>query len=1069
MASQTSIALLFLAASFVAAQAPEPTRMLTEPALSATHLAFVHDSDLWIADRDDPSPRRLTTHKGVEGRPRFSPDGRLVAFHAEYDGNLDVYVVAVDGGEPRRLTWHPGADLVQGFTVDGASVLFTSQRAVHTRRFRQLWTVPIAGGPPVRLPIPNADKASFAPDGRRIAYTPLGEAFRQWKNYRGGRVSRIWIYDLEGQEVIQVPQPDGRCNDTEPMWVGERLHFLTDRFGEFEIASWAPGDDAVRRHTTDEAFPVLEASTDGRQVIFERRGWLHLLDPATDTVRRLALQVRSDRIETRPRHVSGSNWIRNADLSPSGRRAIFEFRGEIVTVPRKTGDPRNLTRTPGVHERSPVWSPDGEHIAWFSDAGGEYRLHVAGESGRAEPRSYELGGAGFYDRPAWSPDGKRIAFTDNAFTLRWIDLESGEVRLVSEEPIYGPRKIIDFSWSPDSRWIAHTRSTRSLTNQIFLHEIASGASRPLTDGLADARHPVFDASGRYLWFVGSTDAGPVRAWFAMSNADMQLTQSLYLAVLDRGVASPLAARSDEEGEDDVRIAALEDDASVSIAFEGLDQRILSVPTGRARFAELRADGPGRLLYLRTGDDGSTSLRRFDLKDRKAVTIASNVSRIHVSAGGDHALVRAGQRWSIIKPKEGASLASGRLDTDAISVRIDPRAEWRQIFEETWRINRDYFYDPGMHGADWDAMREKYSTFLPHLATRSDLNRVLQWMCSELAVGHHRVNGGDRLHRPDRVGGGLLGADIGVDSGRYRVERVYHGENFNPGLRSPLTEPGVDVVAGSYLLAVDGRPIAPPENLHARFENTAGKQVRITVASSPDGADARTVTVVPIGNEANLRNRAWIEGNLRRVHEATDGRVAYVYVPNTAGAGHASFKRYFFPQADREAVIVDERYNSGGQIADYVIDILRREETSWWATRYGADFKAPLISIQGPKVMLIDETAGSGGDLLPWMFSKFGLGKLIGRPTWGGLVGILGFPTLMDGGRVTAPNVAIWTEDGFIVENVGVPPDIEVEQWPAAVEAGRDPQLERAIQEIMKELPPEPQPAPRRPPFPRRAR
>ncbi|HEM46227.1 MAG TPA: peptidase S41, partial [Alphaproteobacteria bacterium] len=570
---------------------------------------------------------------------------------------------------------------------------------------------------------------------------------------------------------------------------------------------------------------------------------------------------------------------------------------------------------------------------------------------------------------------------------------------------------------------------------------------------------------------------------------MERSNALYLVVLQSGTVSPLAKESDEEtpgdgaseSEPEDEEAALGDEpeeppARVALDLEGLEQRIVALPLDPAVYAGLAPGKRGQLYYLKAPGSASlfgttqADLYRFDLDEREETMLLEGVDRFALTPDGAKLLAKKGDAWLIADASKPVDASEGHLDLDAVRVRVDPRAEWRQIFDEAWRINRDYFYDPGMHGADWPAMRTKYEQLLPHLATRRDLNRVLQWMSSELAVGHHRVAGGDLGEEPDEVPGGLLGADYEVADGRYRFKRVYGGLNWNPGLRSPLTEPGVEVRAGELLLAVDGVDLRPPENLYARFENTAGRIVRLTVGPRADGEGSRTVDVVPVEDEADLRNRAWVEGNIAKVAEATGGRVAYVHVPNTAGLGHTYFKRYFYPQAQKEAIIVDERYNGGGLVADYYIDILRRPFVSFWAMRYGADLKTPLASIQGPKVMLIDETAGSGGDLLPWMFRKLELGTLVGRPTWGGLVGILGFPVLMDGGYITAPNLAIWTpEEGWVVENVGVAPDIEVEQHPAAVEAGHDPQLERAIEVILEELPAEPPPSPSRPPYPVRAR
>ena len=1068
-------------ASGASAADGEGTLMLSQPAVSADRIAFAYAGDLWIAGIDGGSPRRLTSHIGVELNPRFSPDGEWIAFSGEYDGNTDVFLVPAAGGVPQRLTWHPAADLVQSFTPDGSAVLFASGRNAYTGRHQQLFTVPTGGGHPNQLPIPHAFKATYAPDGSKIAYTPLYEAFTQWKNYRGGTATRIWVYDVGDHSVVQIPQPEGRSNDTDPMWIGDRVYFRSDRDGEFNIHSWDAATERVARITSHEDFPVLAASAGAGRIAYEQAGRLHLLDPGSGTATPVPVRVATDLVEVRSRYASGEDLARGASLSPSGARAAFEFRGEIVTLPREEGDDRNLTQSTGAHERSPAWSPDGERIAWFSDASGEYRLYVAPQSGEAAPRDYALDGAGFYSDPVWSPDGTKISYTDNSRAVHWIDLESGRTHRVDADVMYGPLPPPSHAWSPDSRWLVYTRNNETNIRTAYAHLLETGETRAITDGLSDISEAVFDAGGEYLYLTSSTDAGPVVQWFAQSNNDFEMTNAIYLAVLEKGTPSPLARESDEEagGGGDEAEAGEDDpaDVVVNIDFDGLDQRILALPLPEAGYANLQPGEPGQLFYIRSstasgfGSPGSgPGLRRFSLSDREEQSVVEGTRFYDLSADRKSVLYATAGGW-FIGNAGGTDIGSGadRLAVGEVEIRIDPRAEWRQIYDEAWRINRDYFYDPNMHGADWPALKEEYAVFLPHLATRADLNRLLMWLHSEIAVGHHRAGGGDFLHDAENVPGGLLGADFVVDQGRYRFGKVYGGLNWNPGLRSPLTEPGIEVEAGEYLLAVEGAELRAPENVYGRFENRAGKIVSITVGPSPDGAGARTVDVVPVANEGALRNRDWVEGNLARVHEATDGRVAYVYVPNTAGAGHEYFKRYFFPQTNREAVIVDERHNGGGQIADYYINILRRPYVSHWTMRYGADLITPQGAIPGPKVMLIDETAGSGGDMLPWMFRKLGLGTLIGRRTWGGLVGTLGFPILMDGGSITAPNLAIWTEDGFIVENVGVPPDIEVEQWPAEVIAGRDPQLERAIEVVLEQLDASPAEQPVRPNFPIRVR
>ena len=1065
------------------------TRMLFQPAISAGHIAFIYGEDLWIANEDGSQPRRLTVDEGIESNPVFSPDGKLIAFNAQYDGNTDVYIIPVEGGVPKRLTSHPSNDFVRGFTTDGKSVLFISQRHLFTNRYFQLFTVPVTGGPATQLELPNAYWASYSPDGKSMAYNPTPDQFKQWKRYRGGGISRIWQYSFTDKSIIKIPQPNSGSNDVQPQWNGSTIYFRSDRNGEFNLFSYNINSRQISQLTSFTDFPVLNATFGNGKIIFEQAGYLHIYDPASSTEKKLTVGIAADLLELRPRYVKGGKYIRSADISPSGARAVFDVRGEIVTVPAEKGDYRNITGTTGIHEKTPSWSPDGKSIAYFSDGGGEYRLYIQPQDGKGNNKIITVKGSGFYTTPKWSPDSKKIVYADNGRALYILDLATEKIQKIDADEIYTPgdSRNIFSDWSADAKWIAYTKVTSTQFKRVFLYSVDQQKSYPITDGLSDASEPAISRDGKYLYFLASTDAGPVINWFDQSSIDYRLHQSIYVVTLQNSTISPLAKENDEEQvkeneekkEDkkpadkskkkETKETPAADSGSLKIDWEGLQNRVVSLPVKPGNYGNLSA-GEGDIIYFVSYDEnGSGTLHKFGLKKRKddevlpadAYTLTPDRKKILFIKEGSYSIANAGE-----KPEPG----KGMLDLDAVTIKVDPVAEWANILDEAWRVNRDYFYDPNMHGADWAAIKKKYEAFLPDLSCRDDLNLVIQWMLSELTVGHSFIlDLGDKLYNPQRVKGGLLGADYTLANGRYKIAKIYGGLNWNPGLRSPLTEPGVNITTGEYLLAVNGKEVKGSDELYAFFENTADKIVELTVGPNPDFTNSRVIKVVPVDNEFELRNRDWVEGNLRKVTEATNGQVAYVYVPNTANEGHDYFKRYFYPQANRKAIIVDERFNGGGDLADYYINLLLNPYQANWHMRYGNEIKSPSASIQGPKVLLINESAGSGGDMFPWMFRKFKVGSLIGTRTWGGLVGILGYPELLDGGNVTAPNVGIWTKDGFIVENVGISPDIEVEQLPADVIAGKDPQLEKAIQVVLEQLKQSPQVDPVRPALPERVK
>jgi tricorn protease len=1079
--------LAFLLLAGTAHAGADPPLLLQRPAVSAGQVAFAYAGDLWVVDRAGGDARRLTAGVGLESYPVFSPDGQLVAFAGEYEGNLDVYVVPAAGGVPRRLTHHPDPDVPVGWAPDGKAVIFRSPRSSHARSLR-LFSVPVGGGQPTELPLPMAEEGSLSPDGKRIAYVPLSNkpqfpgAFRPVRHYRGGTASPVWIADLADSSITKVPRQDS--NDFNPMWVGDRVYFLSDRDGPTTLFAYDPASREARRVLDPGREDIKSASACRDAIVYDRFGTLHLFDLKSEKSRPVPVRVAADLPGVRPKVEKVAKNIQKARLSPSGARALFEARGEVLTVPAEKGDVRNLTNTPGAAERDPAWSPDGKQVAYLSDEPGEYELHVRAQDGRGPVKKFKLGDPpSFYYNPTWSPDGKRIAYQDKRLNLWYIDLGSGKSTKVDTAP-YDDEPPAAPAWSPDGKWLAYSRQLKNYLSAVFLHSVAAGKSHRVTDGMSDARHVAFDKGGKYLYFTASTDVGP-SVGSGMSALNRGVTRSAYVVVLSKDDPSPLAPESDDEkpkeADKDKKDKEKKDGEKelpkVKVDLEDLDQRTLALPPPAKNYRGLLPGKAGTFFLLEgpavvSLDDNPiepgpppVAVQRFDLAKRKAEQLADGVTHVAVSDDGEKMLYKKGDGWSLVKTDKPAKAGEGALKLDGLEVLVDPRAEWRQIYREVFRIQRDFLYDPRFHGYDLEGAWAKHARYLDGLGSRHELNYLLDDLLAGLSLQHVYLIGGD-VPKAESRKCGLLGADYRAENGRHRFARVYRGESWNPGLRAPLTQPGAGVKEGEYLLAVNGRELRGEDEVYRLFEGTAGKQVVLKVGPSADGKGSREVTVVPAANERALRNLAWVDANRRTVDRLTGGRVAYVYLPDTYVQGYTRFNRYFFAQAGRDAVIVDERFNGGGLLADHVIDYLRQPVRNYATTREGADQAFPTSAVPGPKVMLINEQAGSGGDYLPYAFRQAGLGPLVGKRTWGGLVGIGGYPPLVDGGGVTAPRWGIWFPNGrWDVENRGVAPDVEVEFDPKAARAGRDPQLEKAVEIALAELKKYPVKHPKRPPFP----
>ena len=1076
------------------------TRMLRSPTVSATQIAFAYANNIWVVPRTGGTAQRLTSFQGQTSNPYFSPDGKTIAFSAEYGGNTDVYVMPATGGEPRRLTWHPAADAVEGWTPDGKSIVYSSTRSSNLPAAQPRWfTVPLEGGPSVAMPMYRAYQGKISPDGAHIAYRMNPSWDEERRNYRGGQNRPIWILDSKTLAVDTIPRPNSK--EMDPVWIGDDMvYFLSDRDGVSNVWSYDMKSKQVKQITNFSDFDVKTLDSDANTIVFEQGGYVHELDPATGREHIVNINVVGDFPWMMPQWKDVSRNIASIALSPTGKRAAIEARGDIFTIPAEKGDVRNITQSSGSAERNPAWSPDGKRISYFSDKSGEYQLIIASADDSKPSRTITLANPTHFYTPSWSPDGKHILFQDTNLRLWVVDVATGKATDFGGDEFMVPDRSLNPTWSPDSRWIAYVKRLPSLYRAIFVYDITTGQTHQVTDGLADATSPAWDASGKYLWFFASTDFALGSGWLDMSSYGHNETNALYFAVLKKTDPSPLLPESDEDAGipaepevpglppkakppakapapidtakanapmSDSLKAMLASRKHVEIDFDGLAQRIVAVPGIAERgYGSLEAGTAGTVFFMENVPQTGTAdnpafgavVHRYELKDRKATEFLPNVADYIVSADGKKLLYRTpGPVPSLFLVDASSPTAptagKGKLNVQ-LRMLVDPKAEFKQIFDEGWRNQRDYIYVKNLQGTDWPRMKQMYGQLLPYVMHRADLNYLLDMMGSEIAIGHSFVRGGD-IPEVQRSGVGLLGADFVLENGYYRITKIYGTDSWNPDLRAPLTEPGVDVHVGDYILAVNGMDVRAPESIYRAFDGTANHQTEITVSARPSAEGSRRVNVIPIANDAGLRARAWVERNRHIVDSLSHGELAYVHLPNTAEGGYASFNRYYFAQQDRKGAIVDERYNSGGSAADYIIDVLQRKFDGYFnnpvGTRY--PFTSPAAGIWGPKVMIINEMSGSGGDLMPYMFKTRNVGTLVGKRTWGGLVGIWDTPLFVDGGIMYAPRGGFFERDGknWAVENVGISPDVEVEDWPKEIADGHDAQLEQAVATAMRQL------------------
>ncbi|MCP4571566.1 MAG: hypothetical protein GY838_04380 [bacterium] len=1061
-------------------------RLLRMPDIHGDQVVFVQAGDLWLVSAQGGPARRLTGSVGYQIQPKFSPDGTTIAFTGNYDGNDDVYTVPAAGGEPTRLTWHPGHDRVIDWQPGGDAVRFQSRRESRTGRDLQLFTVPVAGGLPGRIDLPTGGLSSYSPDGKRIAYNRITREHRTWKRYKGGMAQNIWIHDFERNETQRVTEWIG--SDHFPMWQGASIYYTSDESGRLEIWAYDTESGLRRQVTRHDEYDVKYPSQGPGAIVYENGGWLYVLDLATETTRKLTVSLHSDHVTARPGLREVGDLINSADLAPDAKRAVFDARGDVFTVPAEKGNVRNLTATPGIRERHAVWSPDGLLVAYLSDRTGEYQVYVRPADGSGQEKQLTKKAEAWQYELVWSPTSKHLLMTDAAFNLWLIDAEEGGMKRIDRGVSDDIRQV---AWSPHGGWVAYSKPEANNFNSIFLYQVDGGDVHRVTTDFTNDTVPAFDDEGKYLFFASALNFNPTIGGFDLkpiwANQD-----GLYVVTLRADVEHPFPPESDEVGaeddekdekgkkdddeDDEDKDEEKKDEDPIGIDVDGLATRMIELDVDPGNYFSLQF-AKGKLFYMsrpftagggRGNRAAGSAIKIYDLEEREEETVLKGARGFTLAADGKKLLYAKDGGFGIIDAKKDQKPAEKPLRTDEITARVDPRAEWRQMFRDAWRQERDFFYDPGMHGVDWEHMYERYGQLVPYVTHGADFTYIVGELIGELNCSHSYARPGD-MPRPERIGTGLLGCDFGLDreSGRYTLDRIFDDRDWNGGAATPLHVPGNAVAEGEYLLKVDGKDLAAPANPYSLLEGKVGKQVVLTVGPEADGDDSREITVVPVGSESNLRYEAWVQDNRRKVDELSDGRIGYLHMPNTAVGGQIGFAKGYFPNLRKEGLIIDERFNGGGFIPYFFMNTLRQKLVHMWKPRYGQDWRTPPTAFLGHMAMISNGYAGSGGDALPYYFKYYELGEVVGTRTWGGLVGISRGIRLMDGGGVTFPEFGLFDVNGeWDVENYGVDPTIEIDNLPHQEIAGRDPQLEKTVEVLLRKIADEPVTVPQVGDFPR---
>ena len=1042
------------------ALAVNDSRLLRFPDVNKHLIVFVYAGDIWSVSSMGGVAQKLTSHEGLELFPKISPDGQWIAFSAEYSGSRQVYIMPIYGGIPTQLTYYNDVGMMPprgGFdyqildwTPDSQNILVRANRTPYGRRRGKYFLVSINEGLETPLQIPEAGGGTFSPDGKKIVYTPIAREFRTWKRYKGGMAQDIWIYDLEKDESKRLTTFPG--TDQHPIWFQNKIYFVSDRDLTLNIYSYDLTTEEIKKITNHTEYDVLWLSGQDGLLVYENGGYLYRLDLSSGETQRIKVNINYDSPYVMPTIKSVKENIASMDISPTGKRAVFEARGDIYTVPAEEGITYNLTKTQGIREMNPVWSPDGRYISIYSDVSGEYEIYLIDRSNEGIITSLTENSQTWRFPPAWSPDSTKLLFGDRDQNLQILDIKTKKITNV-DKARRGDIRYYD--WSPDSKWVVYVKFGENTQDVVWVYSLEQDKSFQVTDDIYIDFSPVFSSCGKYLFFLSDRDFDLSFSSFELDYI-YQNSTNIYAIALTKAIPPLFKDKNDVEevkksdakkGPKAAPKAKEEKALAVKIDFDGINRRIVSFPLEAGNYSNLAAV-EGGILYVKDNE-----LHMYNIEDKKDTAILKGITGGALSADGKKILYRAQQKFGIIDLKPDQKVGAGELDLSDLTMKIDPLKEWRQIFEDGWRIYRDWFYVKNLHGVDWNKMKEKYGQLVPYLSHRADLDFIFGELVGELNTGHCYINWGD-FPKVERIEGGLLGAELKADekSNRYIISKIYKGENWNEETRSPLTEQAIDVKEGDYLISLNGHDIKTGDNPYRYLENTVGKKISIVVNKKPAKDGGREYWIKPIKSELSLFYLDWVNSRREMVDRLSDGRIGYIHVPNTSFEGNRELFKGFYAFRNKDALIIDDRYNGGGFIPDVMTELLSRKILSYWGRRGILPAQVPGAAHEGPKVMLINHYAGSGGDIFPYFFKKKKLGLLIGTRTWGGVVGLSGNPTLVDGGYTAVPTFGLMdTEGNWTIEGIGVEPDIEIVDKPELVAQGKDPSLEKAVEVLLEEL------------------